>query len=137
VGGVLAELEVGPFADGGLDEAFGFAVGAGRADAGADRPDTEAADPLGGRLLAELVSRVKILFATRYHWRSARSGEPARPPVPIARNAKERRTDHNSNEGRVNQHGDRQRKSDHLDHQEISEGECRKYDDHDRGGARN
>src|ERR1700730_11602719 len=77
----------------------------------------------------------KISFATRYHWRPARCGEPARPPVPIACNTKERRTDHNTNECRVNQHGDRQRKSDHLDHQEISEGECRKYYDHDRGGA--
>ena len=43
VGGVLVELGVGPFADGGLDEAFGFAVGAWGVDAGADRSDTEAA----------------------------------------------------------------------------------------------
>ena len=66
-----------------------------------------------GRLKVEMV---KMLFATRYRWRPARSGEPARPPVPIACNTKERRTDRNTNECRVNQHGDRQRKSDHLDH---------------------
>src|ERR1700691_1867831 len=60
-----------------------------------------------------------------------------RPPVPVTCNTKERGTDHDTNEGGVNQHGDRQRKSDHLDHQETSEGECRKYHDHDRGGARN
>src|SRR5580698_7982784 len=77
----------------------------------------------------------KMLFATRYHWRPARCGEPARPPVPIARNTKERRTDHNTNERRINQHGDRQRKSDHLDHQEIPEGECREDHDHNGGGA--
>src|SRR5271163_1069620 len=87
-----------------------------------------------GRLKVQMV---KMLFATRYHWRPARCGEPARPPVPIACNAKERRTDDNTNERRVNEHGDRQRKSDHLDDQEISEGECRKYHNHDRGGARN
>src|SRR5208282_1887341 len=76
-------------------------------------------------------------FATRYHWRSALCGESSRPPVPIACYAKERWTDHNTNECCVNQHGDRQPKSDHLDDQEVSEGECSKYYDHDRGGARN
>jgi hypothetical protein len=34
--GVLADTSVGPFADGGLDEAFGFAVGARSIDAGAN-----------------------------------------------------------------------------------------------------
>ena len=34
--GVLVEPGVGPFADGGLDEAFGFSVGARSVDAGAD-----------------------------------------------------------------------------------------------------
>jgi|HubBroStandDraft_1064217.scaffolds.fasta_scaffold10011_2 hypothetical protein len=66
-----------------------------------------------GRLKVQMV---KMLFATRYHWRPALCAEPARPPVPIACNTKERRTDNNTNECRVNQHGDRQRKSDHLDH---------------------
>src|ERR1035438_3285187 len=66
-----------------------------------------------GRLKVQII---KTLFAARFHWRTARCGEPTRPPVPIACNAKERRTDHNTNECRVNQHGDRQRKSDHLDH---------------------
>ena len=36
-GGVLVEPDVGPFADGGLDKAFGFAIGAWRVDARADR----------------------------------------------------------------------------------------------------
>jgi len=34
--GVLVDPSIGPFADGGLDEAFGFAVGAWRVDARAD-----------------------------------------------------------------------------------------------------
>jgi len=34
--GILVDASVGPFADGGLDEAFGFAVGAGRVDARAN-----------------------------------------------------------------------------------------------------
>jgi hypothetical protein len=55
-------------------------------------------------------------FAARRHGRPACLGEPSRPPVPIACNTKERGTDHNSNQCRVNQHCDRQRKSDHLDH---------------------
>ena len=33
--GILVDARVGPFADDGLDEAFGFAVGAGRVEAGA------------------------------------------------------------------------------------------------------
>jgi hypothetical protein len=66
-----------------------------------------------GRLKAQII---KMLFATRYHWRTTRCGEPTRPPVPVACKAKECRTDYNTNECRVNQHGDPQRKSDHLDH---------------------
>jgi len=41
-------------------------------------------------------------------------GEPPRPPVPIACNAEKCGSDHNSNQRRVNQHGRRKRKSDHL-----------------------
>jgi len=41
--GVLVEPSVGPFADGGLDEAFGFAVGAWRVQTRADRFDMECA----------------------------------------------------------------------------------------------
>ena len=36
LGGVLVEPGVGPFADGGLDETFGFSVGARGVDASAD-----------------------------------------------------------------------------------------------------
>jgi hypothetical protein len=43
-------------------------------------------------------------------------GEPSRPPVPIACNAKKRRSDHNANQGCVNEYGYRQRKSEHLNH---------------------
>jgi Protein of unknown function (DUF3738) len=84
----------------------------------ADNPGIDRKRLMLQSLLADrfLCHRIKISFATRYHWRPARFGEPARPPVPIACNTKERRTDHNTNECRVNQHGDRQRKSDHLDH---------------------
>ena len=60
--------------------------------------------------------RIKMSFATRHYWRPPFRGEPARPPVPIACNTKESGADHNTNQRRVNQHGDRQRKSDHLDH---------------------
>jgi len=73
-------------------------------------------------------------------WRSpvtACGGEPSRPPVPIACNAKERRSNYNANECCVNEHGYRQRKSEHLNHEEVPEGECREYHNHDRRGARN
>jgi len=98
--------------------------------------------PLRGRpgvtLWNVLISETALTYsATRDRGRAPRTGEPARPPVPVARKAKERRTDHNANERGVNQDGDRQGESDHLDHQETSEGECRKYHDHDRGCARN
>jgi hypothetical protein len=43
----------------------------------------------------------------------------------------------NANQCRVNKHGYRQRKSDHLNHQEGSERERREYHNHNRGGARN
>jgi len=88
--------------------------------------------PLRGRpgvtLWNVLISETALTYsATRDRGRAPRTGEPARPPVPVARKAKERRTDHNANERGVNQDGDRQGESDHLDHQETSEGECRKY----------
>jgi len=43
LGGVLVETSVGPFADGGLDEAFGFAVGTRSVEARALRCDAEPA----------------------------------------------------------------------------------------------
>ena len=45
--GVLIEASVGPFADGGLDEAFGLAVSAGSVDAGANVFEIEFAAGLG------------------------------------------------------------------------------------------
>src|SRR4029077_19660979 len=71
-------------------------------------------------------------FTARHRWRAAFGGEPPRPPVPIACNSKKRRADHNPNQCRVNKHGYRQRKSDHLNHQEVSESECREHHNHDR-----
>ena len=41
LGGILIEAGVGPLADGGLDEAFGFAVGAWSVDAGANMFELE------------------------------------------------------------------------------------------------
>jgi hypothetical protein len=76
-------------------------------------------------------------FASCRHGCFAWGGQAPRPPVPIACDPKKCGADHNSNQCRVNKHGHRQRKSDHLDYQEISEGECREYHDHDRGGAGN
>jgi len=41
-------------------------------------------------------------FAAGDHPCTARSGEPSRPPVPIAGNTKKRRSNHNANKGCVN-----------------------------------
>jgi len=47
MGGVLIKAGIGPFADGGLDEALGFAIGAWGVDAGADGLDVQLAAGLG------------------------------------------------------------------------------------------
>src|SRR5215471_15480995 len=65
-------------------------------------------------------------FAAGDHRRAAPGREPPGPPVPIAGNAKECRSNHNANDGCVNEHRYGQRKPEHLDHQEVPERECRK-----------
>src|SRR2546423_2868508 len=47
MGGVLIKAGIGPLADGGLDEALGFAIGAWGVDAGADGLDVQLAAGLG------------------------------------------------------------------------------------------
>src|SRR5690242_1425033 len=66
-------------------------------------------------------------IAARDHRCAARGREPSRPPVPVARNTKKSRSNHNTNERCINEHGNRQCKSEHLNDQEVSESECREY----------
>ena len=52
-GGVLVETGIGPLADGGLDEAFGFAIGARSVDASAGMAELEIATGFGKAVGAE------------------------------------------------------------------------------------
>ena len=53
LGGVLVDASIGPFADGGLNETFGFAIGLGGVDASADVFDLELTADLGEQQGAE------------------------------------------------------------------------------------